>query len=610
MRIYNYDYSIYTLNMEPNTAIRKPSPSIILVEDSFVIRQVIKSVLGNEEIVQEQTIIHSSGNGLEGLGLIIVTNPNVIILDATLPKYSGRELVEFLATNPRYQGDYQRVIVTHMGNIKPDLPPQYVLIDKRDSSYLEVLISSIQDKFNGELKFNKISTRLGKFFGEKAITADCRTEKFSLKATASKFNLQRLFFLALGSISQLMSKLYLLFVYVFIGRGLDSNLPQEKKDMAKYRTQYNSVLSTFILTSFFFLIQILLVLTPGIYLYGYKFKSIASVVTRNKYQAVDFQSAVYEEGLEFNDNAYKLNSTPEYIVQRPSKEYEEEVKLQGTDRYLSIINVKGLSAEKPKVVERITHDASSPKILFNEPIEYSDLISIRENSSVNDSQTSILETTGTWTSSRVTYQLSPDGITWYYYNVNNHRWESVVSGYLNSNLVQEVNKYIDQYEAQVGGEYLYITAYLNSDGSTPLSLHSLSVERELDIVTRIKQNREKYVTTPSKELTFLNDLDEEVELSLLSAEYENGYVSIVGETNAESRGYSGEVYIYFFYYNEETGTNGSAIGRKRLEKDQEEFNYNGISLSEGAITAEAIVIEGSQASRVSYATNPVRIVSK
>ncbi|MCA9383630.1 response regulator [Candidatus Dojkabacteria bacterium] len=72
---------------------------IVLVDDNYAIRQLIKSILGD---LDNSIEIFSSSDGIEGLGLVYTINPDLIILDTTLPKYSGKEVYEFLLENNGY----------------------------------------------------------------------------------------------------------------------------------------------------------------------------------------------------------------------------------------------------------------------------------------------------------------------------------------------------------------------------------------------------------------------------------------------------------------------------------------------------------------------------
>jgi CheY-like chemotaxis protein len=596
--------------MENNKMIRKPSPTTVLVDDSYVIRQVFKAIFSNPQIVKEEASIYTSANGLEGLGVIMISKPNIIILDSTLPKYNGRELVEYLTLNSRYQGDNHRIVVTYVNKLETDLPDQYVLVDKSSKDFLKLLISKVDDKFNSKIDFDTFWTKIGRYFATRAIVRDNKRANYSLKIKKRRLGISKIMPKILEITNQFMSRSNLFLVHMTLGRGFDSNLPQEKKDLSKYRSQYTSVLSTFVLTLFFLVFQLALVLSPGLYIFGYKLKSMATLLQDDSYQALNFNSALYEEGIEYENNIYGLKRSVEYLAQNNQEiEYEEENVLRGTDKNIAILSVKGVSTPEPRVYEEIYLDSSNPRIFFNEPIEYSELYSIREESTVNDYESSVSDENGIWMTSQVTYQLSPDGIIWYYFNKNTEKWESVNSGYLSSNNVQEVNKYLDKYQRDVGGQYLYLTAYLNSDGQTPLELYSVAVERKVGLITAVRSQKQPQ-SFPSVSIEFINSFDEEIELALFSAAYQGGHVTVTGEINNKALEYDGELYVYFYYFNQDTGRNGSLLGRTKLSTDIGDFTYNGLSLENGLINAELILINGSTAERLAYAQELVSIENR
>lgn len=69
---------------------------LVLIDDNFAIRFLLKSFLA--EYFPDFDIF-SAEDGISGLGLIYAVNPDAVIIDSTLPKYSGREVVEYVVTN-------------------------------------------------------------------------------------------------------------------------------------------------------------------------------------------------------------------------------------------------------------------------------------------------------------------------------------------------------------------------------------------------------------------------------------------------------------------------------------------------------------------------------
>ena len=73
---------------------------VVIIDDDTnirtILRRIVQEILPNVET-------YTASNGVEGLGLVYTVNPDLIILDATLPKYSGVEVIEFLTSNQKLQ---------------------------------------------------------------------------------------------------------------------------------------------------------------------------------------------------------------------------------------------------------------------------------------------------------------------------------------------------------------------------------------------------------------------------------------------------------------------------------------------------------------------------
>ncbi len=73
---------------------------VVIADDNFVIRFVLKKTLN--KLAKKYGInlkIFSSSNGIEGVGHALILQPDLIIVDLTLPKYGGLELIDYLTTN-------------------------------------------------------------------------------------------------------------------------------------------------------------------------------------------------------------------------------------------------------------------------------------------------------------------------------------------------------------------------------------------------------------------------------------------------------------------------------------------------------------------------------
>ncbi|MBD3280293.1 response regulator, partial [Candidatus Dojkabacteria bacterium] len=116
---------------------------LILIDDNYGVREGIKTLIsaGDKE-VEEDFEIYSSENGVEGLGYVYLASPDVVIIDTTLPKYSGRELIEYLKTNERFAGSDMKVVILEENGSSEQLkglPQNFTVISKKDPIFEEKL---------------------------------------------------------------------------------------------------------------------------------------------------------------------------------------------------------------------------------------------------------------------------------------------------------------------------------------------------------------------------------------------------------------------------------------------------------------------------------------
>lgn len=128
--------------MEQQSAV---AYSIVLLDDNYVIRNIIKNELYRELNRQFRglaTEVFSSGDGVAGLGYIYLTKPRIIIIDTTLPKYSGREIFDYLKSNSGYVIENTLVVLisenstTNLGLF----PQNFVILCKDKLSFLSEII--------------------------------------------------------------------------------------------------------------------------------------------------------------------------------------------------------------------------------------------------------------------------------------------------------------------------------------------------------------------------------------------------------------------------------------------------------------------------------------
>ncbi len=633
-------------------------PEFVLIDDSFVVRQVIKALLGRTKLNGKNVRVLSSSNGLEGLGLAMVSKPDVIILDSTLPRYSGRELVEFLSTNPRYSGEDapSSIIVMHFDGVSVKLPHNYVLLNKKRKEFLTELLNSIDLELYSDIahssKFNRFVFKVAQC----AVKWDNRYERWKEKARDSKKKFTKFLQLGISLLSRLFSTVSLTFLYLLIGRGVDANVEQEKGDLALYRAKMYPAAAVFVGLTFLFMMQIILSLTPGVYLYGYRVKSLLTYATEQRKYEVELDKSIYDENLiEFVNGGLRLKRLVD-IEEEPNVQevIEPEAEEVAEATHIEVLEDEGLDpvvedesspdevneeelmedelilaepdtvtladppeeevlgvavepveeqeAEAIKEVASKPFSQHSPMISSSEPIPYARLLHILEDSNSENHDSSKEEPEKGWESNRITYQLSPDGEEWYYYSKEDEQWMITEEGAIESNIVQEVNFRLEQYEQLVDASQLYLRAYLNSDGDTMLFLSSLAVERELALVEEVIESsgtvvlpQEKYIDSWSDEVV------DKAQVTILNASYVDGQKIVGGRVK-----YVNEVdidldsdYVYVYYTGSRdisapSQNRGEYIGRSSIEQiainGQTEYVFTLITNGQpgGYITAELV----------------------
>ncbi len=147
--------------------MNKSLKEIVLIDDDYLIREVIKKVISK---MDSDFKVFTSENGIEGLGLIFVQNPSLIILDTTLPRYGGMELVKYIETNKKINDENNiPLILIHEDNRIPSIDYENCIkINKKDKNFLRKLENAVYLKLRGsnyskkETLFHKIQHFLAK----------------------------------------------------------------------------------------------------------------------------------------------------------------------------------------------------------------------------------------------------------------------------------------------------------------------------------------------------------------------------------------------------------------------------------------------------------------
>lgn len=231
--------------MDSNSIHKK----ILIVDDDLSIRFTLKKLLGKFYKVE----IHSSQDGVNGLGLAYIIKPEVIIIDSTLPRYSGKEVVDFLITNQSLSTS--RVIVLHEDSrFLNNLPKGFIQLDKSDKNFIKILIEQISNclgiEENGKL------SKITNFLSNKIIHCSNISNVSSANISSSNLIL-KIFNYISYLIAQFLTSVLLSIFFVILGRDdNESNIEQKSNDLVSYRRKIYPTLAIGIAALLFICIQI------------------------------------------------------------------------------------------------------------------------------------------------------------------------------------------------------------------------------------------------------------------------------------------------------------------------------------------------------------------
>lgn len=231
--------------------------NIVLIDDNFAIRQVLKQMFSR--IAKKYTLdIHTftSNNGVDGLGLIYITKPSLILVDTTIPKFSGKELIDFVIHNDDFYSENIKVIVMHddLKN-KLNLPHEFTLINKASSNFYNKLEESILTEckiwntYENATFFKTLSSRILR----EANNQDLSEHRLGGSKGAKKLtnNLKKIFYEVLaGSLLTLLIIIY--------GKPFDQNTSQYEKDLSVLNFKYYPTFAVMLITFTMFFINVFL----------------------------------------------------------------------------------------------------------------------------------------------------------------------------------------------------------------------------------------------------------------------------------------------------------------------------------------------------------------
>ncbi len=408
------------------------SIKIVLLDDNLAVRFALQNIL--DEFSDLDFQLYAADEGVEGLGYIYVTSPEIIIIDTTLPKYSGREVIDFLLTNNKLNSK-TKVLVLHDGakNLN-DLPEKYILLRKKDRDFVNKFKNTIASLIQGHNTASKEKdlNKLVRFFKSISVFINRQLLRWG---TVSDLFMQKLsqpvglnsFYLIPWVFSQIILSFLFAFSMIYSHKHKNSNISQNKKDLKAFRVRAYPTLVTVFSTLFFILFQFFLFLTGGLILFGsLSFRSIFA------YNAPEFE-------INLADSLYDKNK---------------------------IISEDGDLKLKPDLSDVTV-------VTFNQSVPYTKLVEVVEERSES----------GLGNKS-VTYQLSPNNSDWYYFDKG--QWVNSSLNPSGSNNIEILNKGLESFQKKFIGGSLYIRAFFKNNSEADLILKGLKVVRELKAISLIE----------------------------------------------------------------------------------------------------------------------------
>jgi len=538
--------------------------NIVVVDDDALIRSSLKMLISNVSKDSKLDVkLYSSSDGIDGLGLIYVSNPDLIIIDSTLPRYSGREIIDFLVSSDKYRNKSIIVLNDNVNKLN-NLPPNYQIINKSQKNFVSELTKGIKEFFdknqsNFVSQNESFRMKTVKFLVSRLINIANNGDLLMYKISTSKNVFTKLLFYIPWILTQIGSS-FLFTILLFIYRQVnDANVEQGKKDLLMFRVRTYPTLAMILVAIIFFILQFALFLGGGLIIFSnIKIASVFADYSREL--KLPFSEATYNNNsVEVIDGVLRLKATQQVLdtnqiqentqpeedlanpeeniptkpIQEPQTDLVEKtvteptpeisVEKQVPDQVLEqqINNppeeVLGASTDNlQQVTVSTAYPISKEEVVLNTKISYSSLVAFYEESNFNTKQESLVDINATNEKRRpkdneelalrvlpvngITYQLSPDNTNWYYYSGGESRWENTFAKFYSSNTIQELNQYLSLYVENIGGNDLYVKVILSSDGNTPVELRQLVAEREIYIVSTVNIPEGEVLDNPSDQI--------------------------------------------------------------------------------------------------------------
>ena len=208
--------------------------NIVIIDNNFAIRESLKQLLENIAKLNELTFnLYTSQNGIEGLGFVYITHPELVVIDTTLPKYSGNDLLYFLLTNKKFHNQKVQIIVLTEKKQNIRVPSNFSVLNKADKTFAKQFKKKVSEIFDVKEPENRKNLRIV----DKIIGISNKNDVASAKYSRQNL-LTKLFRFPQILFYEIYLSLLLVINYLFNKRVPDANIKQEKRNLSLLRRKH------------------------------------------------------------------------------------------------------------------------------------------------------------------------------------------------------------------------------------------------------------------------------------------------------------------------------------------------------------------------------------
>jgi len=254
---------------------RSKERSILVIDSDISIRFVLKKLLGR----YTGSRIFTSGDGVQGLGYAMILIPDIVIIDATLPRYSGLELVKYLTTNKKFK-DTQIILLHETRETFKDTKGEYHQLEKDVDTFPENLLDFILSFLSEKEKIKRDSffSNVTNFIARRVISYSNIASIFIERETTANF-IVRLYERLIFILNQLVTSFYLFIFFIIVGKiEQEEIIDEEREALRKFRVRMYPAIGFAMAIIILLIAQLVLVLisTISVALYGAKYALAAS----------------------------------------------------------------------------------------------------------------------------------------------------------------------------------------------------------------------------------------------------------------------------------------------------------------------------------------------